>query len=112
VSIVKRFADSCLVNVSYPDEPTSWHVQGVLKNKSNQLLKFDVRGMNKNSQGSLQKTGNTGSKAEKMVFEASNQWIIVDTEELHEYIKSNKIYVVHLDDLILKLDWNIILPKN
>ena len=40
-----------------------------------------------------------------------DQYIIVDVEELHQYLKSNSSKIVHLEDLISKLDWNIILPK-
>ena len=41
-----------------------------------------------------------------------DQFIIVDTEELHQYLKDNRSKVVHLWELISKLEWNIILPKN
>jgi len=46
-----------------------------------------------------------------MVFEAKDQWIIVDIEELHTYLKENKLQKVYLQDLLSKLEWNIILPK-
>ena len=62
--------------------------------------------------GGLGKHGRTDSKADKMVFELIDQWVIIDMEELINYIKLKKLRKVHLDDLISKLDWNIILPKN
>jgi len=40
-----------------------------------------------------------------------DQYIIVDIEELHQYLKDNKMKKVVLEDLIFKLDWNIILVK-
>jgi len=84
----------------------SWHVEGILKDRSNEKLKFDLRPIKNNM-----KTGTFKSKADKMVFDIKNQWIIVDIEELHEYLKENDLKNVHLDSLISKLDWNIILPK-
>ena len=47
-----------------------------------------------------------------MVFEDRDQWILVDIDELHKYLKEKKLKKVYLQDLISKLDWNIILPKN
>ena len=46
-----------------------------------------------------------------MVFDVKDQYILVDVEELHEYLKNNDTKVVFLNDLISKLDWNIILVK-
>ena len=37
--------------------------------------------------------------------------IILDVEELHDYLKENSASVVKIEDLISKLEWNIILPK-
>tara|TARA_B100000073_G_C23360442_1_gene422638 strand:+ start:379 stop:561 length:183 start_codon:yes stop_codon:yes gene_type:complete len=52
------------------------------------------------------------SKADKIVFDVKNQWIIVDVEELREYCKKTKLKQVLLKDLIFELDWNIIVSKN
>ena len=84
-----------------------WDVSCILKNKSNQEFKFDLRPLNK----TLSKTGSFKTKANKMVFETPLEWILVDIEELHNYIKQHELKVVKLEDLISKLDWNIILPK-
>jgi hypothetical protein len=46
-----------------------------------------------------------------MVFDIEDKWVIVDIEELHTYIKEHKLKIVQLEDLISKLEWNIILPK-
>jgi len=51
------------------------------------------------------------SKADKIVFDLKNQWIIVDVEELREYCKKIRSKQVLLNELISNLDWNIILPK-
>jgi len=83
-----------------------WDVEGILKNRLNQLLKFDLRPLKNNI-----KIGSFKSKADKMVFDMKDQFIVVDTEELHQYLKENKLKEVHLQDLLSKLEWNIILPK-
>ncbi len=82
-----------------------WHREGRLKN-SNQIFKFDTRPLKNNV-----KLGNFKTKADKMVFDLKDQWIIVDIEELHQYLKENNLKNVPLDSLISNLDWNIILPK-
>ena len=87
-----------------------WDIEGIIKNKSNQSFKFDLRPISKHG-NELGKKGSTETKANKMVFESKQQWIIVDIEELHTYLKENKLQKVYLQDLISKLDWNIILKK-
>ena len=57
------------------------------------------------------KPGSLKTKADKMVFDMKDKWIIVDIEELHTYIKEHKLKIIQLEELISKLDWNIILPK-
>ena len=83
-----------------------WDVEGILKNRLNQKLKFDLRPIKNNA-----KIGSFKTKADKMVFDMKDQFIVVDTEELHQYLKENKLKEVHLQDLLSKLEWNIILPK-
>jgi|TARA_R110000796_G_scaffold4210_1_gene15934 oligoribonuclease NrnB/cAMP/cGMP phosphodiesterase (DHH superfamily) len=83
-----------------------WDVEGVLKNRLNQKLKFDLRPIKNNN-----KVGSFKSKADKMVFDIKDQYIILDTEELNQYIKENNVKDVHLQNLISKLEWNIVLPK-
>ena len=55
--------------------------------------------------------GNIASRADKMVFEEPNKWIIIDLEELHKHLKEKKLQKVYLQDLISELEWNIVLPK-
>jgi hypothetical protein len=61
--------------------------------------------------GQLGKKGTTASKADKIVFETDNTWIIVDILELHEYIKNQQSKVIQLEDLFNKLEWNIYISK-
>jgi hypothetical protein len=88
-----------------------WNISGVLKKNSNQEFKFDVRPMFQMHNNQLGKKGTTASKADKMVFDIEDKWVIIDIEELHSYIKQHKLKVVELEQLISKLEWNIILPK-
>jgi HD-GYP domain-containing protein (c-di-GMP phosphodiesterase class II) len=104
-----KFVDN-LISIKYPTETEKkelWDVSGILKNRSNQEFKFDLRPLNKD----LSKKGSFKTKADKMVFETISEWILVDIEELHNYIKQHKLKVVELEQLISKLEWNIILPK-
>jgi hypothetical protein len=80
-----------------------WDAEGVLHN---QAFKFDLRPLKNNTKGGSFKT-----KADKMVFDMKDQFIVVDTEELHQYLKDNNTKVVNLEQLISSLEWNIILPK-
>ena len=80
-----------------------WDVEGVLHN---QKFKFDLRPLKNNSKGGSFKT-----KADKIVYDMKNQYIILDVEELHNYLNENSVKVVKIEDLLSKLDWNIILPK-
>jgi len=83
-----------------------WDIKGIIEGVSNQTLKFDTRPIQKNK-----KMGYFKSKADKMVFNFKNQWVIVDVPEMIQYVKNNQLKDVHLQDLLSKLDWNIILPK-
>ena len=103
-----------LKNIKYPvkkqKQKELWDIEGIIKNKSNQSFKFDLRPISKHG-NELGKKGSIETKANKMVFEAIDHWIIIDMEELVNYIKEKRLQKVHLEDLISKLDWNIILPK-
>ena len=80
-----------------------WDVEGILHN---QKFKFDLRPIKNNC-----KIGSFATKADKMVFDLKNEYIIVDVQELHRYLKENNIKNVHLQSLISKLEWNIMLSK-
>jgi hypothetical protein len=103
-----------LKNIKYPvkeqKQKELWDIEGIIKNKSNQSFKFDIRPLKK-IKDQIGKEGSFKSKADKIVFESINSWIIIDTEELHDFLKQKQQKIVCVDELISKLDWNIILPK-
>ena len=103
-----------LTDVNYPTEEQRkneiWDIEGRLKN-GNQLFKFDIRPL-KPYKDRLEKVGYFKSKADKIVFEAENQWILFDTEELHKYIKSKNKRDFNIQELLDTLSWNLILQKN
>ena len=80
-----------------------WDVEGILHN---QKFKFDLRPLKNNTKGGSFKT-----KADKIVFNIKDQFIIIDTKELHQYLKDNNTKVVNVEQLIFSLEWNIIIPK-
>jgi|TARA_R110000803_G_scaffold183610_1_gene245979 hypothetical protein len=102
LGFINKLKDSTLANLKQKKYEL-WDVEGVL---NNQKFKFDLRPLKNNTKGGSFKT-----KADKMVFDRKDQFIIVDTEELHQYLKENKLKEVHLQDLLSKLEWNIVLPK-
>jgi hypothetical protein len=53
----------------------------------------------------------TDSRADKIVLEMKDKWIIFDLEELIKYIKKNKLKKVYVNHLISKLEWTILLNK-
>ena len=124
-SIVERFSGN-LIQVEYPIKKEHWNIAGVLKHKSNQHLKFDVRGMFRLPEGPLAKKGYTSTKADKMVFETDKEWVIFDVPELHKYLKKQQAKVLnydklriiktqtkvlYFDKLVAELEWSISLPK-
>ena len=81
-----------------------WDVEGILHNQS---FKFDLRPLKNNA-----KAGTFKTKADKIVYDMKDQYIIVDVEELHNYLKNDNKKVVQLEELLMKLEWNIILQKD
>lgn len=110
MNIVHKFSKN-LTTIEYPKQKTSWNIAGIIKGQ-NAFYKFDVRDMFKLPDGALAQSGRTDTKADKIVLEMEDKWVILDLEELHEYIKKNKLTKVYVNDLISKLDWTIFLPKN
>jgi len=90
-------------------EKEIWDVEGRLKN-GNQPIKFDIRPL-KQVNNKAEKIGYFKSKSDKMVFETINQWVIFDTEELNEYVKSTDKRDFNIDELLDNLSWNLILFK-
>ena len=81
-----------------------WDAEGILHNQS---FKFDLRPLKNNA-----KAGTFKTKADKIVYDMKDQYIIVDVEELHNYLKNDNKKVVQLEELLMKLEWNIILQKD
>ena len=109
-TIVEKFAQY-LTEIKYPTKKEHWNIGGVLKNKSNQYLKFDVRNMFHLPDGLLGKKGHTSSNADKMVFETENAWLILDIPEICRYVKKHRLKIVYLEKLMTELEWNISIPK-
>jgi len=109
-SIVKRFSKN-LESTEYPKSETSWNIAGIIKGQ-NAFYRFDIRDMIKLPDGTPAQKFKTNTKADKMVLEIGNEWIILDLEELHNYLKKNKLKKVYVNDLIPKLEWTIFLSKN
>lgn len=86
-----------------------WDVEGRLKN-GNQVYKFDIRPLIKRNDRE-EKTGFFNSLSDKIVFEEQDKWIVFDTEELHEYIKSSNKRDFHSSDLLQALSWNLVITK-
>ena len=101
---MRQFKDY-LDNIEYPGPKSSWNIAGTIKGQ-NGFYKFDTKPLKNNA-----KVGSFKTKADKMVFDIKDQYIIVDIEELHQYLRENNVKNVQLEDLISELDWNIILPK-
>ena len=109
VSLIEKFSKN-LTAIEYPKEKTSWNIAGILKDR-NAYYKYDVRDMFQLPDGTQAQKGRTDSKADKMVLEMKRNWVILDLEELHQYIKKNKLTKVYVNDLISKLEWTIFLAK-
>ena len=108
--IVKKFA-KYLTGIEYPKEKTSWNIAGMIKGK-NAYYRFDVREMFEMPDGTLAQKGRLDTKAQKMVIEGEKNWMIIDLDELHEYIRREKKKKVYINYLIDDLEWTIFLAKN
>ena len=99
----KKLLSNLTLATKNQKEKELWDVEGILHN---QKLKFDLRPLKNNTKGGSFKT-----KADKIVFNIKDQFIIIDTKELHQYLKDNNTEVVNVEQLIFSLEWNIIIPK-
>tara|TARA_E500000318_G_scaffold47332_1_gene44559 strand:+ start:5948 stop:6280 length:333 start_codon:yes stop_codon:yes gene_type:complete len=110
MKIVEKFS-KYLNQIERPKKKSSWNIAGIIEGQ-NAFYKFDVRDMIKLSDGTPAQKGSTDSKADKMVLEMEHKWVILDLEELHQYINKNKLTKVYINDLISDLEWTIFLAKN
>ena len=92
--ILDRFS-KYLTAIEYPKEKTSWNIAGILKDR-NAYYKYDVRDMFILPDGTPAQKGSINTKADKMVLEIEDKWVILDLEELHQYIKKNKLTKVYV----------------
>jgi len=109
MNIINRFSKN-LNSIEYPKEKTSWNIAGIIKGQ-NAFFRFDVRNMFKLSNGTPAQNGKLNTQAQKMVLEANKEWVILDLEELHQYIKKENKTKVYVNDLIKHLEWTTFLPK-
>ena len=109
MTILERFSKH-LTGIEYPKEKTSWNIAGMLKGK-NAFYRFDVRDMFELSDEGLAQSGRLDTQAQKMVIEGEEEWLILDLDELHEYIRRENKMKVYINDLINDLEWTIFLRK-
>ena len=76
-----------------------------------EIFKFDIRPIETVSKNKLEKIGYFDTKADKMVFETIDHWVIFDIEELNEYVKFTDKKNFNIDELLDNLSWNLILDK-
>lgn len=104
-----------LKEIKYPTERQSkkegWDVEGILHKYSNQILKFDIRNMVKLNNDYIGKEISKFSKADKIVFEFKNVWVIIDRKELIQYLKNKKIKNINIKHLINNLMCSIVINK-
>jgi len=107
VEFANKYLDNIIWNINNKD----WQVSGILKNRSNENLKFDIRFLNDYKDKGLGKLISEKSKADKILFEDDFYWLLIDTKELIKYMKSKKLKQVTTEELKSNIDWNIELPK-
>ena len=112
MSVFTKYLEEIVWPTKEEKEKELWDVSGILKNHSNQLLKFDIKDMKKLETGKIGKIGDVRSKADKIVFETEKSWILLDNSTLIKYIIDNQIRVIHLETLLKELDWTLEIPKN
>jgi|TARA_R100000656_G_C3846779_1_gene106524 hypothetical protein len=109
--IVDRFK-KYLTDVSYPKEKDStWNIAGVLNNYSNQKFKFDVRDLFRYKESQGARWQKYATRADKVVLEATDRWVIIEVAEMNKYVKKHKLKQVRLEDLMKELEWSIEVPK-
>jgi hypothetical protein len=88
-----------------------WHVEGLIKTRTNQKLKFDLSPIKKFKEKDFGKIGHFKSKSDKIVFDFKDSWILIDTQELHEHIEKTNKKDLNLNELLDEFSWNIIINK-
>ena len=106
---IELLSEPVLATVKQQEEEI-WDVEGRLKN-GNQSFKFDIRPLIQVA-NKAEKIGYFKSKSNKIVFESIDKWIIFDTEEVNEYVKSTNKKDFNIDELLNNLSWNLIIDKH
>lgn len=109
------FSEKYLTNVIWPTKEQqlneSWDVEGVIKGRSNQSFKFDLKPIQKIEKNKLGKKISFNNKSDKIVFEDKREYIIVDKEELDTMVKNKGLKTIDLNTILKECDWNIVLKK-
>ena len=113
---IKKHLTSVKTATKKQSQKEFWDVQGILKNRLNQKLKYDLRPNVKHSLGEhgFIKTGKnltSKSRADKIVFEESDHWVIVEALELHNFVRMHQLKEINLEEIIKVLEWNIKILK-
>jgi|TARA_R110000787_G_scaffold72168_2_gene161028 phosphoserine aminotransferase len=108
---MKKKFKKYLEKTSYPQKFEGWHIKGMLKGNSNNVFKFDLSNIIKKEDDHYERNGSFKSKADKMVFESKDEWIILDVRELNNYIKINKLKDVNFNKLLEDLEWTSYVKK-
>lgn len=109
--LMKKKFKKYLKKASYPQKFEGWHIKGMLKSNSNNVFKFDLSNIIKKEDDHYERNGSFKSKADKMVFESKDEWIILDVRELNNYIKINKLKDVNFNKLLEDLEWTSYVKK-
>ena len=96
---IEKFLENYKLATDRQRKREFWNVEGIIKGKSNQSFKFDLRPLNKN----FSKGGSFKTKADKMVFEDSKSFILIDVKELHDKLRRTTDRVIQLNDLFNEL---------
>ena len=105
----KEFVNKYLTNVKWYEDK-NYQVEGLLNN-SNKYYKFDIRYLNDFPQNKTGKLIDSDSTADKVLFEDDKNWILIDVEEFVKYMIKHNLREIKVEELLLNIDWNIILPK-
>jgi hypothetical protein len=112
---IENFIKQNLISIKYPTQTQKntehWDVEGVLKNRLNENLRFDLTPMLNNEDGSKSKKFSHNSKADKIVYDYNDKFYIVDANELRSFSDKNRKRILNLENLLNELEWNIILIK-
>ena len=100
------FVNKYLTNIEWNNSNKNWQVKGLLKERLNQTLKFNINFPDSDGTRIRHNTD-----CDKTLFDVDDNWVLVDTKELISYMNKQRIKEIKIEEIINKLDWNIILKK-